>query len=73
MKNTSKTPPSFSKLLYRLTISFAFLFFNQTVFSAIQGQLDSNASVNLLIENNTLAASNGGSYSGTLTLTMIPE
>ncbi len=32
-----------------------------------------NANIDLLIENNALAAAGGGSYSGTLTLTMIPE
>lgn len=32
-----------------------------------------NANIDLLIENDSLAAAGGGSYSGTLTLTMIPE
>lgn len=37
------------------------------------GCFNENANIDLLIENNSLAAAGGGAYSGTLTLTMIPE
>jgi len=37
------------------------------------GCFTENANVDLLIENNALAATGGGAYFGTLTLTMIPE
>ncbi len=37
------------------------------------GCFTENANIDLLIENSSLTTAGGGSYSGTLTLTMIPE